>query len=412
MARLHNAKVGSVYPFLDTRFPNQKTALYPVKLTINLKGSQFRIALKLYSSKEVFQKSLSNHGSIPKEAKILKTAVKEYMDRAENILNQFPNIDQKMFTNLFKSDAELKVSGKTDMSVLFQKKIEELKSEDRAGSMAFYEGALRTFKTFTKHFYLEDITAEWLNRFSAYWMNKGNSKATCQIHLRSLRHIYNRAIKDGYIAAGHYPFKDYTIGTSSKSKEVLYPEQLKALWEYKPRTYGEERSKDYFFFLYLCNGVNIKDALSFKWSNVKGDMLSFNRAKTIRTKMDAKEIVIYFHPEARRIVQKWGNMDKKGYLFPCFNDTTSDMERKSKKDIFARNLNRDMRPIGKALKLPFHLTLELARHSYATKLKLDGTPTSFISDAMGHSNSKTTEHYMKTLPDSSYKVISDNLLRF
>jgi integrase len=43
-------------------------------------------------------------------------------------------------------------------------------------------------------------------------------------------------------------------------------------------------------------------------------------------------------------------------------------------------------------------------------LKLTGTPVSFISDAMGHSNSAMTEHYLKSLPDENRMEMSSKLL--
>ncbi len=52
------------------------------------------------------------------------------------------------------------------------------------------------------------------------------------------------------------------------------------------------------------------------------------------------------------------------------------------------------------------------RHSFATRLKLDGTPTAFIGDALGHSSGAVTAYYLKTLPDSKYKQMSENLLKF
>ena len=129
--------------------------LLPVKITVNLNGSQFRVGLRLYASPGMFEKAMSSKGSIPKEAKTLKAEIETYVDKAYDILDHFPKATQKMFINLFKSDAGLRVSGKTDMDILFQSKIEELKEEDRAGSISFYRLALSAFKQFKKGFYLE-----------------------------------------------------------------------------------------------------------------------------------------------------------------------------------------------------------------------------------------------------------------
>lgn len=412
MTKVRNTKIGSVYPFLDARTPMANSELLPVKISVILRGKQFRIGVKLYTTHEIFNKAMTGRGTIPKDAKALKDEIDVYVKKAKDILDQFPTADKKMFSNLFKSESALKVSGKTDLSVLFQQKIDELIEEDRAGSISFYEQALTTFKKYRKTFYLEDINVEYLKAFKAWWINKGNSNATAQIHMRSLRHIYNRAIKQGYISPGLYPFKDYSIGSSSKSKDVLYPQQLKALLDYTPTFFGESRAKDYFIFLYLCNGMNIKDALSIKGSQIKGDMLTFVRAKTANTNSQTKEIIVYLHPEARRIIEKWGTLNTQDYIFPPFRGTKSDIERKKAKDIFARNLNADLRAVGKTIGLHMNLTLNLARHSFATRLKIDGTPTAFISDALGHSSSAVTAHYMKTLPDDQYKRISESLLTF
>jgi integrase len=411
MTATKNSKHGTVYPFLDRR-KAPSGSLYPVKLTVNIKGNQFRIGIKLHTTPDMFKRATSWKGSVPKDAKQLKADIDVYLQKARDILKNYPQADQQMFTNLFKSEADLKHSGKTDLSVLFKQKIDELTKEDRAGSIFFYNQAMEVFKRFNKDFYLEDITESYLKEFAAWWVNRDNSIATAQIYFRCLRHIFNRAIKDGYIAQGHYPFKDFSIGTSSRSKSVLYAEQLKALWEYQPNGYGETRSKDYFFFLYLCNGMNLKDALLLKASDIHEETIRFVRKKTSKTKKDTKEIVVYLHPEARRIITEWGNSDGDSYIFPCLNDTKNDIERKHRKDIFARNLNRDLKRIGRKLKFKVPLNLNLARHSFATRLKLDGVPVSFISDAMGHGDTRTTEHYLKSLPDSSYKKISDSLLSF
>ena len=405
---------GSVYPYLDKRLPVFKTELYPVRISVILKGhDQFRIGLKLFSTKDLFAKAISSQGIIPKEAKQLKEDIDKFVNKAKSILAMFPNVTPKMFKKLFKSETALNVSGKTDMTPLFQKKIDELVDEDRAGSISFYEQSLSTFKRYNENFYLEDITVEWLKSFRTWWVNnQGNSNATAQIHMRQLRHIYNRAIRDGYISQSYYPFKDFTIGSTSKSKDVVYPDQMKKIWQYEPRTNDEARSKDFFIFLYLQNGLNIKDGLSLKGSQIKGDMISFVRAKTSRTTSQTKEIMMYLHPEAIRIIMKWGDFDTKDYLFPYFRGTKSDVERKEIKDKLARNLNRELHVIGKELGLPMNLNLNLARHSFATRLLIDGTPTAHISDALGHSSGAVTAHYLKTLPDAQYKRIGESLLEF
>ena len=132
-----NTKAGSIYPFLDPRTPMANSDMLPIKISVFLNGAQFRIGLKLYATPELFKKATSPKGSIPNEAKKLKAEIDVYINKAYEILEMFPTATQKLFTNLFKSENGLSVEGKTDMSMLFQAKIEELTEEDRPAVSVF-----------------------------------------------------------------------------------------------------------------------------------------------------------------------------------------------------------------------------------------------------------------------------------
>ena len=69
-----------------------------------------------------------------------------------------------------------------------------------------------------------------------------------------------------------------------------------------------------------------------------------------------------------------------------------------------------MLPYLKELGFEGSIYLGLARHSFATKLKLDGIPVAFISEFMGHSSVQTTAHYLKSLPDDTLKMMNIQLL--
>jgi hypothetical protein len=58
-------------------------------------------------------------------------------------------------------------------------------------------------------------------------------------------------------------------------------------------------------------------------------------------------------------------------------------ERERKLYSFKKLVNKKLRGIGLRLGFDKALNLSIARSSFATKLKLDGVPVSFISDTMG-----------------------------
>ena len=73
----------------------------------------------------------------------------------------------------------------------------------------------------------EDIDLKFLNGYIRWAEVKGNSAATTSIYLRNLKSIFNDSIKDGVIDETCYPFKRFVFKSRIKSKEVLYPAQLK-----------------------------------------------------------------------------------------------------------------------------------------------------------------------------------------
>lgn len=399
----------------DRRYPLAGTTnMCPIQLAVNICGLQFKMSLKMYSTKEDFDKAVKTKGG-GIDIKELRRQINEYIKKAEDILERLPNPTRETFQRLFKSETDLFASNKTDITFLFNEYKSQLEAEERIKTAYNLQCALKSFKKYRAKICFEDINESWLKGYRNWMEKEGNSATTTQIYLRNLRTIFNKAIKEGYISEKHYPFRSYTIGTSGKSKSVLYAPQLKALWEYQPKSAVEQRSKDYFFMCYLCNGCNFKDLAYLKFKHLKQDTLSFVREKTKHTNRVAdKQITVYLHDDIKRIIEKWGNRSRnpEDHIFPIINGQKTAAEREKRRESIQRVTNKKLNAIGKKLGFSERLTLNLARHSFATHLKVSGTPTAFITDALGHSSAKTTEHYLKSIPTEKYKEISESLLNF
>lgn len=404
----------SINTHWDKRYPKAGTDLCPVQLAVNLSGLQFKVSLRLYASKAEYDKALNSKGG-SEEVKDLRKQITEYTTKAETILERLPNPTRETFQRLFKSETDLFASQKTDITFLYEEYINHAKDEGRIKTAQNLEWSLKSFKRYKTKIYFEDINEQWLKGYKTYMTKEGNSATTAQMYLRNLRTIFNIAIKQGYISDKHYPFRLFTIGTSAKSKSVLYADDLKKLWDYQGTTLRERRAKDYFFFLYLCNGMNFKDAAYLQFKDIKGDTLSFVREKTKNTNTVAdKQITVYLHEEIKSIINRWGNTpgNPSDYIFPILNGRKTAADKEARRNKIQRQINDNLKAIGEKLGFEESLVLNLARHSFATHLKISGTPTSFISDAMGHANSKTTEHYLKSIPTDKTREISNSLLSF
>ena len=368
----------------------------------------------MYASIADFEKITQGRAG-GEEIKALRRDLNEYVSKAENILLRLNNPTRESFQRLFKSETDLFTSNKTDIEYFFKEKTKLLYKQERLSSASLYTLAFKSLKKYKNHLYFENIDESFLKGYKLWMVKQGNSIATAQLYLRNLKAIFNQAIKEGFISERFYPFRNFSIGTTAKSKDVLYPQQLKALWEYQPIGIRETRAKQYFFFSYLCSGINFKDVAYMKVKDIKPESLSFVREKTKNTNTVAnKKIHVHLHPEIIKIIEQLSNPsgEPDDYLFPILAGCKTTYEKEKKRLRERRVINKKLYQIGLKLGFDFRLTLNLARHSFATRLKLDGTPLSFISDALGHSSTKTTEHYMKSIPDENLRRISDSLLNF
>ncbi len=120
--------------YWDTRVVDKKTKTSRIFLTVNLQRNQFRLSLKLRSTKEDFKKAQSSSRNINESVYKLKTQLNEYVMKAETILHRLPSVDKEMFLRLYKSEADLFISNKTDVYYFFECKMAECLIDGRIGT--------------------------------------------------------------------------------------------------------------------------------------------------------------------------------------------------------------------------------------------------------------------------------------
>ena len=99
--------------------------------------------------------------------------------------------------------------------------------------------------------------------------------------------------QDGLITKEFYPFgkRKYEIPASRNTKKALCLHDIAAIYNYKAEPGSTtERMKDYWMFIYYCNGINVKDMCRLRYKNMQDDFLAFQRSKTENTKRVQPEI--------------------------------------------------------------------------------------------------------------------------
>lgn len=151
-------------------------------------------------------------------------------------------------------------------------------------------------------------------------------------------------------------------------------------------------------------GINFIDIAKLRASNIVGERLLYKREKT-------KKIIIIPHQlPALQIIKRY--MTEPGtFIFPIltsFHQTEVQIANRLHK-VLAK-VNRDLKEIGKRLKLSIPLTTYVARHSFATVLKKSEVSTSIISETLGHPSEKVTQIYLDSFDNEKINIAMKNLL--
>lgn len=392
---------------LDTRTVN-KEGTYPVKIKVYFQGKPKYYSTGIcMSTKDELEEVLESKSKKNIEiqdiiGKELSRILKNVDILVERGTFSFSNLNNMLGKNI----------GGT-LNEMISAKIKELDNEEKFGSSAFYKGTLSLLKRYIKHDVLiNEVTVEWLNGLEKFIL-KTASQTTVAMNMRNIRTIMNIAKQTGVIRESDYPFGrgKYQIKEGSGKKKALNKKQLKAIAEYSDGSMTTEFYRDLWLFIYFCNGLNVADLISLKFSDIQNGEISFIRKKTKDRTRDVKRIYAAITPEMYSIINKWGNDPKKSvYIFPFLKPGDSAWEHEKKKKNLTKLINKRMKMIGEKLNFG-KITTYVARHTYATVLRNEGVPISIISPMLGHSSVTTTEIYLADL-ESEYRAKNASLLSF
>lgn len=173
------------------------------------------------------------------------------------------------------------------LSTAFSEYIKSLYEDDRVGTAISYTNAKNSLERFKKGLSFNDITPDTLKQYERWMLKQGNSFTTIGMYLRTLRSLFNKAIADGDIQQADYPFgnRKYTIPKGAGKKIALPISDIALINGYQaPENSFLEMTRDLFMFMYLANGINIKDTCLLKFSNIEGEYIRFKREKNNQDK--------------------------------------------------------------------------------------------------------------------------------
>lgn len=306
----------------------------------------------------------------------------------------------------------------------FNRTISEFEDQNRFGAASSYKYAMVSLREFAgkkkinpKEYDLSfmEITPRWLADYEKWMIDRGKSITTVSIYTRTLRVIFNSAIKErNDLDAKYYPFGrgKYMIPSAKKVKKTLTPEQVSKFYnsDLPPL---QQQARDYWFFSYLCKGINFKDIATLKNRNLKENKISYIREKTkLKKREQITEIVVPLNHIALNILNKY-RTDYKGensYLFPILNDNDSPKLVFKKVNNFIRATNQQLKNSAKILDFPKELSTYWARHGYATNMINAGASLERIQADLQHADISTTQRYFDGFEKDVKDIFMDKLI--
>lgn len=264
----------------------------------------------------------------------------------------------------------------------------------------------------------ERVTVAFCQSWETVLRATGAVDTTLSNRFRTLRAVLNKAIATGVTKPEYYPFArtvaekhKFSVGKFDVRtiKRALPREAVRRLEALESVTDQQRLAKEVFLFSFYCGGINFVDLAQLRWRDVSFDAngqpirLNYVRQKTggafsLKLLGPAAELLTNYAPRTRATSES--------YVFPILNPArhVSPTQVKNRLHKVLGMINQDLKALAEQAGITTPLTTYVARHSFATTMKLSGTNTAVISQAMGHKSEAVTAVYL----DSFASDLVDN----
>ncbi len=397
-----------------------KTSIKIMQRTKQLSDGTFPIVMRIIKGKK--SKIISLGFSCKKEEWDGTRFTKKFKNSAKRNL-VLSNYESKALTILDNcevegidfslNDFEAKFRGKENSNItvleIWKDKISDLVKAGKTGNARAYRDTMNSFFKFESNHSLsfKEITLTKLTKYETYLRSNNNTNGGISIKMRTFRALYNDAIKKEIVSRDYYPFKDYNISAlkTEGNKRALTSEELSLIKNLDTSLYPDlNHAKNLFMFSFYSRGMNFIDMLTLKWTDIQDEKIIYTRSKT------KKRFVIKIIEPIELILNQYSSETSK-YIFdmmPTRNLTPMQVEYH--KDKVLKKFNNDLKDIAKILGIKKNITSYVARHSYATFLKMNNVSTDMISESMGHANVNVTTTYLKQFENDVIDDANNTLL--
>ncbi len=408
----HKIKIMVYYKVvLDNRRP-KADGIYPVviRLTFNRKMTTFSSGVRIHENQwngKVSQVFPSNANF-----QLLNKRITEFYLKVQKLVLELDAEQLFSFEALkerLQDGFKAPVISKSSVFKEFADKlVEDLISINKAGNAMVYKVAINRFNKYVKNPKLKfvDINYNLLESFKRQLIKDGVKQNTISNYFRTIRAIYNKAIKAKLVDRSHYPFLDIPIKTERTAKRAISIDDLVAVSQKALQPKSQEwHSRNYFFLSFSLIGMSFTDLAYLTSSNIKKGRLIYKRRKT------GKELSIKLHPYTEKLFSYYKGSSSK-YLLPILPADIVEDSMKAKSLLMSKikQVNKYLNRILEDSDI--ELTTYVARHSWATTAKRLGYAIEIIAEAMGHEHgNRITNIYLDSFDQSLIDEVNERVVK-
>ncbi|AXG73516.1 site-specific integrase [Flavobacterium arcticum] len=397
--------------------PNKKNE-FPVILRIVKDRKSKLISLGMLCEKEDWDSKKNEFKKTYANASQRNRVLLKLQEKALKIIDEFALDDIDFTLNQFETKFRGRKSSSVTVSEFWKEKINDFIKAGRIGNSKPYKDTYNSFFKFhkNKNILFREVTPAFLDKYETFLRSNNNSNGGIGIKMRTIRALYNYAIKSGIVDEKYYPFKIYKISKFKAKgvKKALIRDEMKLMEAINTQKYPHLiNTKNYLVFSYYMGGMNFVDMMKLKWDNIQGDRIQYIRSKTkgkftVKMLEPVKQIIAYYKAQNRPTK----------YVFPILlKEDLSPVQIDNRKHKTLRRFNKQLKEIAEIQGLEQNVTSYVIRHSFATNLKFAGISTDVIGRSMGHADVSITQAYLKEfkddiIDDAMSKLLEEPILQY
>lgn len=403
------------FKFIIDKVHPKKNFTLPVRLRLyqdrDYKEHSLGFAVEKDDWNEQQQQVLStneNHLTYNTEISSIKSKVQKFLlfneDRIITPDEVIRHVNQK--------EIKERAKAKPDIFIYCNEHIAKLQSSGNIGNSIAYSCAINKLKSYTNKDKLlfEAITYKFLEDFNSSMLADGIKVNTISLYLRTIRALFNKAIKDGTLEAKFYPFTGFKIKNEKTISRALTRPEMAKIASLKPLENSPIWHQRNLFLLSFCFiGINLADLLTLTRENLVDGRIIFRRKKThkvysIRVQGKAKEILNFYFkalPDNNR-----------DFLLPFVVQKNNPIQLKKDIQQAIKNCNDYLAKVATQCKIDKPITTYYARYTWANIAKGLGYSKDLIAEALGHEyGNKVTGIYLDHYDNATLDSMNEKVIR-